>query len=263
MKTLSLIILFWFQVQGTMAAETFHCTHPQVCNLAKTLVGYPTQFKLISEMETFVSHHATPSPEFYKKLDKSDGVLYAPIQLEPWIKKRSDTRDKSYRLKMKSGYAHFWLHPDSLCDAEKQLISHFKKLKVRYKKDLKLIKPKKSFCDEDLMKSRVKKLVILTHDSMVPLINDLGHDLFIIKTHGEHHELNPKTLKKLTDKFKKNLKSVHKRHQVYWVIESQFHHPNAILNMIKKDHKVLKINTVGLLGDLPDKLLRRVMTFLE
>ena len=72
-----------------------------------------------------------------------------------------------------------------------------------------------------------------------------------------------KTLKKLSKKFKENLKSVHKSNQVYWIIETQFHHPKSVLKMIKKDHKILKINTVGLLGDGHDKLLKKVMTFLE
>jgi hypothetical protein len=98
---------------------------------------------------------------------------------------------------------------------------------------------------------------------MIPLIEDLGHDLHIIKTNDEHQELGPKTLKKLSNKFKENLKSVHKSNQVYWIIETQFHHPKSVLKMIKKDHNILKINTVGLLGDEPDKLLKKIMTFLD
>ena len=130
-------------LRSAFAAEIFHCTHPQVCNLAKSLVAKPTQFKLISKMETFVSHHFTPSPSFYKKLEKSDGVLYAPVQIEPWTKKHTDLRDKSYRLNLKNKYAHFWLHPESLCDAEKQLTTHFKKLKLKFKKNIDLIKPER------------------------------------------------------------------------------------------------------------------------
>lgn len=242
-----LILLFSRDIK---AQELFHCTHVQVCNLARFLTIDNTEFKLIKGLEGLNPHHSSPSVAVYKDLKKSDGVLFAPLEIEPWFKGYENKSAKSYRLKLEAKYSHFWLHPNSLCEAEKQLRSHLMTF------SLKLKDPNQGFCKDVLKKAKTKKFVVLTHESLLPLVEDMGLEYFIINTHDEHHDVSPKTLKDLTRKIKEQA-------SIMWIIETQFHHPQAIRNMIKKEHSLLEINTIGLNREAPDQVLKRIISFME
>ncbi len=232
------------------AQETFHCTHVQVCNLASSLAKNKGLFKMIHGLEGMNPHHSSPSVSVYKTLKKSNGILFAPLAIEPWFKGYEGKSARSYRLDFDSLNAHFWLHPKNLCEAEKQLRSHFIKFSVELKD------PSEGFCKTGVKKADSKKFVVLTHESLQPLLTDMGHDFFIINTHDEHHDLSPKILKELAQKIKEKT-------TISWIIESQFHHPEAIKKMIKKNHRVLELNTIGLQNDSPDLVLKRIIKFLE
>ena len=121
---------------------------------------------------------------------------------------------------------------------------------------LKLKDPNQGFCKDVLKKAKTKKFVVLTHESLLPLVEDMGLEYFIINTHDEHHDVSPKTLKDLTRKIKEQA-------SIMWIIETQFHHQQAIRNMIKKEHSLLEINTIGLNREAPDQVLKRIISFME
>lgn len=250
MKTVIFTLLVLIGLNSTYANETTLCTHPQVCNLAKTLAEDPKQFKMVNGLEGLNPHHSSPTIKSYKKLKKANAVLYAPLQLEPWFKGYESKNKNSYRIRVESKYSHFWLHPESLCLAENQLLKHFSSINLKTKeKD-------SSFCDLKLSKTNIKQFFVLTHDSLKQLLIDMGHEVFVINTHDEHHDLSPKTLKRLT-------KLIKDQQSVKWILETQFHHPRVIKKMIKDNHKTLKVNTIGKLGQSPDTLLLEIIKFVE
>jgi len=250
MKTLIFTFLTLFSLNNTYANETILCTHPQVCNLARSITVTPEQFKIVKGLEGLNPHHSSPSIKIYKILKKANTVLYAPLQLEPWFKGYESQNKNSYRIHVNNNHSHFWLHPESLCQAEKQLHKHFTSI------NLKTQKKETSFCDLKLSKTNNKQFFVLTHDSLKQLLIDMGHEVFVINTHDEHHDLSPKTLKRLT-------KLIKSQQSVKWILETQFHHPKVIKKMIKKNHKTLTINTIGKLDQSPNALLLEIMNFVE
>ncbi len=242
------------------ALETLHCTHQELCKMVNQIALENKITDLKTATLVTVSgdpHEFEPSSQEIKNLISANFLLTGPNELNPWIKKINFQRSKLSNLKtisltfdktdfsfypMASGevLSHFWLYPKIYCSLksklETQLVSNGFKIK------------KMANCDPYTAEKNlqnvlylVKTPIILTHDALLPLMQSLLStqknpiSIIAIKGSGHHEETPPLSIKKMYDALNNP--------KVIWVIEEGINVPQNILNKIRPNDQVIRIDT--------------------
>lgn len=239
------------------AAETILCSHPQVCNLLSII--YPSD-KLQSSV-VFVGdhHHYEPNSNVIKNFIEAPILVTGPKALHPWLtpilKKRSEKLinidasidinfTETYQSKSPEVLAHFWLYPDIACDFLDQYQTKFKKHKIQFEKHTTAdcLKKYSSSWDELIkLSKKISTPIVLTHDALIPLLKKLNLKVFALKGSNHHEDISPNAVKSLHGETKNT--------EVIWIQEEGFEVPPAIKRLIKKNDKVITIDTNGKKGD--------------
>ncbi|MBC7540781.1 MAG: zinc ABC transporter substrate-binding protein [Bacteriovorax sp.] len=215
-----------------------------------------------SQTESLVSisgdpHEYEPSTMEIKKLISAPVLITGPSELNPWIKKINFQRSKISNLKTVSilfdqkdyhlypgsngeALSHFWLYPKVYCLLKNKLEVDLKKLGYALKKN----SPCDSSKPEEQLRSiltKIKKPIILTHDALLPLFlnmtNNQSHTIVAIKGSGHHEEANPESIKKMYNALDAP--------QVIWIQETGINIPQNIINKIRANDIVIKIDTAN------------------
>ncbi|MDD4973110.1 MAG: hypothetical protein PHY93_02110 [Bacteriovorax sp.] len=215
-------------------------------------------------------HEYEPSVMEIKKLISAPILITGPNELNPWIKKINFQRSKIPNLQTISilfdqkdyltypgangeALSHFWLYPKVYCSLKSKLEADFKKLGH----DLKLIKLCDSKKPETQLSSiliKIKKPIILTHDALLPLflnlVQDKTHTIVAIKGSGHHEEANPESIKKMYNALAAP--------QVIWIQETGINIPQNIINKIRSNDIVIKIDTANSKDDDAFSVLKKL-----
>lgn len=251
---LPLTILLLLLSFHASAGNTLYCSHPELCRMIRSISDAQTE-SLVSI--TGDPHEYEPSVMVIKKLISAPVLITGPNELNPWIKKINFQRSKMPNLQTVSilfdqkdylaypgatgeALSHFWLYPKVYCSLKSKLETDLKKLGHT-------IKSTKS-CDskkpEELLRSiliKIKKPIILTHDALLPLFlnltQDQTHTIVAIKGSGHHEEANPESIKKMYNALEAK--------QVIWIQETGINIPQNIINKMRSNDIVIKIDTAN------------------
>lgn len=249
---ISLTILLYILGTDVWAQNTIFCSHPELCRMINRISNEKTE-----SLVTIVGdpHEYEPSTMEIKKLISAPILITGPNELNPWIKKINFQRSKISNLKtipllfdqniyqMYPGangeaLSHFWLYPKVYCNLKSKLEIELQKLSFIINKATSC----DSFNAEAQLRAvliKINKPIILTHDALLPLFLSLAKShkfpIVAIKGSGHHEEANPESIKKMYGAMEAP--------QVIWILEAGINIPQNILNKIRKNDIVLKIDT--------------------
>ncbi|MDO9183299.1 MAG: zinc ABC transporter substrate-binding protein [Bacteriovorax sp.] len=259
-----LSILFLVFSRTSFAKNTMYCSHPEICKMLDQIIKENSSDKNLAGLstESLISvtgdpHEYEPSVNEIKKLMNAPILITGPNELNPWIKKINFQRRKIASLKTASllfdqqdylSYAgasgealsHFWLYPKVYCSLKNKLIVELKNLGINNIKNQACIY-KKVEDDLRLVLAGIKKPIILTHDALLPLLLNLSPDqtlsIVAIKGSGHHEETSPISIKKMYNALSAP--------QVIWIQETGINIPQNIINKIRPNDQVIKIDTAN------------------
>lgn len=272
-------ILFFILLNYTAAAQTtLYCAHPELCKMAKNiLLDNNINDVLTVELVTMSGdpHEYEPKAAEIKSLISAPILITGPHELNPWLKKILEQRAlikeavtislpltpaelRFYKNAKAEALSHFWLYPKVYCT-----------LKIRLNNELKNIKipiTKKSQCDiltsEKALRSalsKIKRPIILTHDAILPLLEQLKQNeeqkIVAIKGSGHHEELSAGALKNMYDALKSP--------SVIWIKEKGINIPANIFNKIRSSDKLIEIDSSQSLLSSPFSVLLELAQKLE
>ncbi len=258
MKTLFICLIFSLYFNNlAVASETIACSHPELCRLASIVFAenQVKDYEFVSLVKISGDpHEYEPSTNEVKALISAKTLITGPGELNPWIKKIHYQRSKTPGTKTltlplnSSDYAlypggnhealsHFWLYPKIFCSLKSKLEAQLVAAKFLTVKSTKncLSEGQKIESDLSTTLSLVKLPVVLTHDALLPLLENLGGKnatVVAIKGSGHHQEATPKAVKKLYDALKSP--------KVIWLEETGIKVPANI--MAKKRVTDLTVN---------------------
>jgi hypothetical protein len=102
-----------------------------------------------------------------------------------------------------------------------------------------------------------KYFFILTHDPLLPLLQDLQAEVMILKGHSHHEEISLKAMKNVSSVLRNT------RKKIVWVFESGIRVPFAVEQLVKADHLSLRLATCSTTSDALFQTLENVLTQLE
>lgn len=260
-----LSVLFFISLtNGTKASfitpEKIYCSHPQVCNLARSILSPNTQntkFILAYKPHGDI-HESTPTASEMKALAGSEYLIVGPSELHFWSKKLLELRKNQkgstitleikkelfpkYQKYSRNSLAHFWLYPELTLELQKDLATEFaNRFALQANEEPQSVK----FYNETLSNLNSKfaglkgSLVIITHDALLPLLSGSGAQVFSLKS-SEHGEISPNILKRLEENLGKT-----RPEKTLWILEKNISHSTQINKLIKTEHKIININTEG------------------
>lgn len=277
MKSVIIIFIFCLAVFPTLAKSTIFCTHDEICKLVNIIAKENKIDNLKTKTLVNISgdpHEYEPSTAQIKNLISAPILIAGPIELNPWIKKINFQRNKSknittinlllepkdfkfYSKANAETLSHFWLYPKIYCSLKTRLESELPKIDFK-------IKVQKS-CDsqsaEKTLQSALantKAPIILTHDALLPLLLNLSpqnsRTIIAIKGSGHHEEASTQSIKKMYDALKAP--------QVIWIQEAGIYIPSNLLNKVRTNDQVIKLDTsksnsenpFSVITDLAEKL---------
>ena len=261
MKSKLVLAIFFFTLSvESWAGNTIYCSHPELCRMLNRIFHENNLSGI--QTESLVSiigdpHEYEPSIIVIKKLIGAPTLITGPNELNPWIKKVIYQRSKISNLNTVSilfdqkdylaypgakgeALSHFWLYPKVYCSLKSKLENNLFKLGYV----LKAKKPCDSKMPEEQLRSileKIKKPIILTHDAILPLLLNLAkgqtYQIVAIKGSGHHEEANPESIKKMYDALAAP--------QVIWIQELGINVPQNIINKIRPNDIVIKIDTAN------------------
>ena len=270
----TLVIIF--NVEASSSGVILSCSHHELCQMAHEIVHEnKIESKLSFQNLVNISgdpHEYEPTTAEIKNLINAPFLLTGPEELNPWAKKINFQRSSKLALKTISLLfngndlglypdvsseilSHFWLYPKLFCEMKKRLT-------VELQKEIK--SPLTSKCDPSIIEKKLtetlatlKLPVILTHDALQPLFTQLARNknlIIAIKGSGHHEEANPESIKKMYQALKSP--------KAIWILETGINVPDNILNKMRKNDIVIKIDTAdskstydfSILNDLANKL---------
>lgn len=277
----AVILLLLFFGAKASAVDTIYCSHPELCRMLNRIIKYNSHdnnpnFVQTESLVTITGdpHEYEPSVKVIKKLITAPVLLTGPNELNPWIKKINFQRSKIPNLQTVSiifdqkdlaGYSeanrealsHFWLYPRIYCSLKSKLEIQLKNIGHPFK----LSPPCDFKKEEDQLRSiliKIKKPIILTHDALLPLFLNLTqngkHSIVAIKGSGHHEEANPESIKKMYNALVAP--------KVIWIQETGINIPQNIINKMRANDIVIKIDTAStneneafsVLSELTEKL---------
>jgi ABC-type Zn uptake system ZnuABC Zn-binding protein ZnuA len=179
---------------GQTQKATIQVNHPYLKTTLNRLVTDSTQVVYpIKKMGD--PHHYHPSVSTLNQFLSADYFISTDLKTTPWAKKIiSKRRSPSYAINFQnlgqrpSPEGHFWLFPQLICLAEKQLRRQLVDWKISVK-NLESCPAKAIGNRLSTAFSRAKiKEVILGHSSIAPLLKDIGLQTIVIRQ-GHHHHL--------------------------------------------------------------------------
>jgi len=268
------VILFYLGFSPVFA-ETVSCSHPELCKLVSTIAAE----NQISTLQTQILINMTGDPHEYepstaeiKSLLSTPFLVTGPSELNPWIKKINFQRSKSPSLKTISllfekkeleayprasaeTLSHFWLYPKIYCAFKERLTLELQKAGQKVTS-----KNCNASAVENELASQIKKTkapLILTHDALLPLLTTLdpSHVIVAIKGSGHHEEVG-------TDAIKKMYKAL-EAPQAIWIVETGIHVPSNILNKVRKNDIVIKLDTANSSSTAPFSVLNELILKLK
>ncbi len=257
MKQIILTTLILFSQMVFAEVTTIFCSHLEVCKLIN-LINLETHTQNV-KTENLVQisgdpHEYEPAADEIKKLIKAPTLINGPIELNPWISKVKSQRistsglksvtlefsqkDKTlYQNASLEALSHFWLYPRLFCSFKEQL--------ERKMQEIGYPIIKHQTCDFNTVENELKKSlkqvkfsIILTHDALMPLLNNLapkGLNIIAIKGSGHHEEVSSNAVKKMYDALKGPT--------VIWIIETGINVPSNIKSKIRNKDIVISIDT--------------------
>lgn len=240
-----LFLLFIFNLY----AKVISCTHPALCEVVSSVLDE----KDIQIESPIIfggdPHHFEPSPSTIKKLYQSDLLISGPTDLHRWWKSGARSEKEivltidADRFKL----SHFWLYPEINCQLKKRAFEELAK------KNLKVIPPT---CTQTSMmvKNIANKAVILGHDALTPLIEDLKGFPIALKGSHHHDEISPATLKKVALLLAKETR-------VIWILDKGSILPPSVSKLIRKTDLVYEIDVEKRgkeSGDSIEALLKKI-----
>lgn len=267
--TFLFFILLLLSGQASWAQSTMYCSHPELCRLLRHICRENGITDIKTESLVSISgdpHEFEPSVAEIKKLISVPILITGPDELNPWIKKiahkRSATDKKTISLQMDSkdysaygvanaeALAHFWLYPRIYCSLksklEAELINLGQKLRPHPACDWKKTEEKLA-----LILNKIKKPILFTHDALLPLILNLIQNkkqiIVAIKGSGHHEEASPASIKKMYHALNNP--------QVIWILETNIHVAANIVNKIRRNDIVIKLDTGNGLENDPFSVL--------
>ncbi|MGZ3787993.1 MAG: metal ABC transporter solute-binding protein, Zn/Mn family [Bacteriovorax sp.] len=263
MKIITTIILCLIGLRAH-AGSTIFCAHSELCKMVNHIAHENNLTDIKTESLVNISgdpHEYEPSSAEIKNLLSAPVLLTGPSELNPWIKKINFQRSKISSLKTISlpfekkdflaypkasgeALSHFWLYPKVYCSLKTKLEEEMRKsgYALKSSKACNVKGP-----EEELQKvlTKIKWPLILTHDALLPLLQELdkSHMIVAIKGSGHHEEAKPETIKRMYDALNAP--------QVIWVEETGITTPQNILNKIRSKDIVLKIDTANSKDDRP------------
>ena len=253
------ILLLLFGIQAA-SGNTLFCSHPELCRMIRQ-IAHENNLSVL-QTESLVSitgdpHEYEPSISEIKKLISAPILITGPYELNPWTRKINFQRgkipslktisilfdEKDYMAYKNAGHeaiSHFWLYPKIYCSLKNKLESQLKQLGFVLKR--------LTICDsqkpEEQLRSillKIKRPIILTHDALLPLFLNLSqdktHTIVAIKGSGHHEEANPESIKKMYNALASP--------EVIWIQEIGINIPQNIINKIRPNDKVIKIDTAN------------------
>jgi ABC-type Zn uptake system ZnuABC Zn-binding protein ZnuA len=246
--------LSFFFHQEVVFADTYFCTHPELCRLG-TMVAPEIKFDNIIILSGD-PHEFEPSIADIKKLIVAQNLIVGPHELNPWMKKISILRNKEKNLKTlninlpnfslteyptndSEALGHFWLYPKIYCELKKQLAKTFNHN----------IKCDPNTIEEQLKLTlhSLKTPIILTHDALLPLLKKLSinqNQITAIKGSGHHEETSAAAVK--------NVYSALKSPRVIWIFEDNINVSENIKNKIRKNDLIINIETAKSMSNEDD-----------
>jgi branched-chain amino acid aminotransferase len=248
----------------SLEAKTLTCTHPEVCTLIKEL-GPALKDYSINSLTPFQGdyHDYEPSAKDLKTLLTADVLISGPTSLEPWI--NSIARKRAQNVKQQTivlnpitadqRSSHFWFSPQVTCQLLGQITSA---LKIENKAANCLLQKEKFDLRFLNLKNKLDKyFFILTHDPLLPLLQDLQAEVMILKGHSHHEEISLKAMKNVSSVLRNT------RKKIVWVFESGIRVPFAVEQLVKADHLSLRLATCSTTSDALFQTLENVLTQLE
>ena len=253
-RTLATIIFLLSFCFNALAEQTLYCSHPEICKMINHLGPLKTE-SLISIVGD--PHEYEPSILEIKKLISAPLLVTGPNELNPWIKKVLFQRSKIPNLKTISllfdqndflfypeangeTLSHFWLYPKVYCSLKNKLEKSLSSIGIPLKAS-ELCDSSKAEKQLQVVLLKIKKPIILTHDALLPLFLHLAKDrvdqIVAIKGSGHHEEANPQSIKKMYNALSAP--------QVIWIQETGINVPQNIINKIRKNDIVIKIDTAN------------------
>lgn len=235
------------------------CAHVQVCNLVdEILTEADADHKVELTMPFQIKgdpHHFGPGPQVVKALLEAPFLITPSRYLSPWTRKILQQRSnkmttKSFELALESSQslqekfsqevlAHFWLRPESLCQAKKQITKNLIEWGV-------IKKNHKSRCFKSKVQKLGKKLrlhsqsipLVLYHDALMPYFSELGIQAFTLKGSGHGERMSVQKLKKFHQYLEQNSR-------VLWIRESSIHIHSQLKGLQRKDDISIEVDTLG------------------
>lgn len=257
MKIIIAIILCLIGAEAS-ASGPIYCSHIEICKMLNHIALENKLSDLKTENLVNITgdpHEYEPSSGEIKNLINAPLLITGPNELNPWIKKVNFQRSKSPSLKTISllfeknyfdfypkasgeALSHFWLYPKIYCSLKTKL--EIEMIKLGY------VLKSKDKCSanaaEETLKAaltKIKQPIILTHDALLPLLQNLDptHTIVAIKGSGHHEETSALSIKKMYDALEAPV--------AVWVIETGINVPQNIQSKIRKNDIILKIDTAN------------------
>ncbi len=277
----SLVLTFLCFLSSSLWAankDVIHCSHFEVCSLAKkilntSLVDLKSEIVIQGDPHDFV-----PKTESIKKLMDAKWLISGPLELNPWMKKINEQRNKkveniTINLAIDSKFrsihpqgsgealAHFWLYPSIYCSLLSQLYQEIEKKNLVHfiKKNAMTVNQcleNAAKLDKDFLTAmtKLKFPIVLTHDALFAYILKANPDplkVMAIKGSGHHEEASPQTIKKLYQ-FLKNS-------QVVWLEEKGIHVPDNVRNKKRKNDHIIFLDTAQSMNNENDGIISQTL----
>jgi len=235
------------------------CTHVQLCNVIEEIL---TQLGTSSEISVTMPfqvqgdpHHFEPGPKVVKELLGTTYLIAPSSSLSPWLGKIIQQRSKNEKLKSfelplwapkdltpkfnSEVLAHFWLHPEALCEAKKHTATRL--LEWGFIKE-----PLKVQCSSSGLRILGQKLktlsqkipLVLYHDALMPYLTELGVEVTALKGSGHGEQVSTSQLKKFHQ-------YLAKKPTVLWVRESTIHIHSQLKSLQRSADLNLVVDTLG------------------
>lgn len=244
------------------------CSHPQICRLIEW--SYPSdensgeslvQSAYPLEQIQGDPHHFEPSSRDIHGLLNAKILITPPLIMQPWLKAVVQRRErnnqktlilsleeweKNYPQASQEALAHFWLFPEGVCSAQKQIVSFLETTHEKYA-------GKSSQLDADChelsnelekvlseYKEKVDRPIIISHDAITPHLKRNGISYITIRSGGHGARINSRDMRSL----EKTLKEAGQE-QLLWVNEHNIFENSQIRSKIRQQDKVLNLLTDG------------------
>jgi len=256
-------------------AETVTCSHAELCKLVSTIAVEnhvnTLQTKTLINM-TGDPHEYEPSTAEIKSLLSAPFLITGPTELNPWIKKINFQRSKNpslrtislpFEKKQLDAYpkasaetlSHFWLYPKIYCAFKEQLTKELQK--SGQKVSFTSCNPSAIENELSAQLKKTKAPLILTHDALLPLLTSLdpSHVIVAIKGSGHHEEVGTDAIKKMYNALEAPV--------AIWIVESGIHVPGNIMNKVRSNDIVIKLDTANSSSTAPFSVLTELILKLK